>query len=92
MGAIQAVRRRLSLTSPEVLVARSTRAATWPSLHAARISASLACSAGESSFTGVGRRGGRLAVLTERETAGGVREAMAVPASRGSRDEWPNNG
>lgn len=78
------MRRKPSLTRPELLVARWTRVLTSPSSHAARISASFSFSAGESSTTGVARRGGRLLGLTERETErDGVREAMtAVPASR----------
>lgn len=83
-GDIQAVRRRASVTRPEELVASWARVLTSPSSQAARIKASFSLSAGDSSTTGVACRGGRLPVLTERETEGdeGVREAMAVPASR----------
>jgi hypothetical protein len=62
------VQRKLSLTRPEELVARCTRAPMSPLSIAARTSVSFSFSAGE-----------RLPELTERE---GVREAMTVPASR----------
>jgi hypothetical protein len=87
VGSIQAVRRRLSLTRPEVLVARCTRVGRSRSRHAAEISASFSFSAGESSTTDGVRRGGRLLELTERDVGRdaereGLLEAITVPASR----------
>jgi hypothetical protein len=83
VGGIQAVRRRLSLIRPEVLVARLTKVDTSRSRHAAAISASFSFSAGESSTTGVARRCGRLVELTERDTEREeFLEAITVPASR----------
>jgi hypothetical protein len=73
------VQRRLSLTRPEELVARCTRALTSPLSIAARTSVAFSTSAGERWVTGVAWRGGKLPELTERE---GVREAMKVSASR----------
>jgi hypothetical protein len=86
-GSLQAVRRRLSLIRPEVLVASCTSAARSPSRHAAEISASFSFSAGESSTTDGVRRDGRLVELTERDVGRdpereGLREAIAAPASR----------
>jgi hypothetical protein len=84
---IQAVRRRLSLMRPELVVARWTRVDRWRSRHAPAISASFSFSAGESSTTGDVRRGGRLLELTERDTERDAErevllEAIIIPASR----------
>jgi hypothetical protein len=73
------VQRKLSLTRPEELVARCTRALTSPVSIAARTSDSFSFSADERGVAGVAWRDGRLPELTERD---GVREAMTVPASR----------
>ena len=80
---IQAVRRRLSVSSPEGVVASWTRAGRSRSRHAAVISASFSFSAGERSTTGELRRRGRLVELTERDTEREVLlDAMAAHASR----------
>jgi hypothetical protein len=68
-------------------VASCTRVDRSPSRHAAKIRASFSFSAGESSTIGGVRRDGRLFELTERDVGrdaerDGLREAMAVPASR----------
>ena len=77
------MQRKLSLTRPDTLVASSAKVLTSWSLHAVAINASFSFSAGESSTTGVTRRGGTLPELTEREREReGVLEAIAVPASR----------
>jgi hypothetical protein len=94
VGSLHAVRRRLSLIRPEVLVARCTSAARSPSRHAAEINASFSFSAGESSTTGDARRGGRLLELTERDVGrdperDGLREAITVPASRAQQKTTP---
>lgn len=83
MGGLQAVQRKLSLTRPEGLVARSTRAVTSPLSIAARTRDSFSFSAGVRWGTGVACRVGKLPELTERDTEPeGVRDAMTVPAFR----------
>ena len=83
MGGLQAVQRKLSLTRPEGLVARFTRAVTSPLSIAVRTRDSFSFSAGVRWGMGVACREGKLPELTERDTEPeGVRDAMTVPASR----------
>lgn len=62
------MRREVSVTNPDELVARAIRTSRSRSRHASAMRASFSFSAGESSTTSVLRRGGRLFELTDRET------------------------